>query len=158
MTVKTWMPMYWGDYLRDTGHLSTAQHGAYLLLIGHYWTTSKSLPDNDDMLRQVTRMTPAEWKKARPVLAEFFTSEGGRWVHRRIEAEMLQASDKQAKRSARSSAAASARWSSRNAPSMPQASAKQCLSNALNGEGEGEGEGPYRGEVSEGSEQWRGVA
>jgi uncharacterized protein YdaU (DUF1376 family) len=31
-------------YLGDTGHLTNAQHGSYLLLIFHYWRTG-GLPE-----------------------------------------------------------------------------------------------------------------
>src|SRR4051794_27031196 len=36
-TRRPWMAFYPADYLGDTGHLSTTEHGAYALLIFNYW-------------------------------------------------------------------------------------------------------------------------
>lgn len=36
--------LFIGDYLRDTGHLSIAEHGAYLLMLQHFYATEKPLP------------------------------------------------------------------------------------------------------------------
>lgn len=79
-----WMPLYVGDLMADTQHLSPAEFGAYLLLICHYWQKG-SLPDNDRQLARVARMTAAEWKEIRPVLATFF---GRKWRHKRIDEEL----------------------------------------------------------------------
>ncbi len=84
----TWMPLYWGDYLRDTGHLSTAEHGAYLLLIGHYWTTGKALPDNDVLLARIARMSSEEWSESKQIILAFFQKRGGLWYHHRVADEL----------------------------------------------------------------------
>ena len=49
---RIWMPLYVGDYLRDTRDLSTLQHGAYLLLIMHYYKR-RSLPDDEKELARI---------------------------------------------------------------------------------------------------------
>lgn len=90
----SWMPLYWGDYARDTAHLSAAMHGAYLMLIKHYWCTGGPLPDNDTVLwRVATCDSPAQWKKMRPTIAAFFHVEGGEWRQKRIDTELRKAAD-----------------------------------------------------------------
>lgn len=84
---RPWMPLYVADYRADTAHLDTAQHGAYLLLIMHYWQTG-GLPDDDAQLARITCMKPAEWRRARPVIRPFF---GDGWKHKRIEFELTEA-------------------------------------------------------------------
>lgn len=134
-SVSAWMPMYWGDYLRDTGHLTAAEHGAYLLLIAHYWTTGEPLPNDDRRLARIARMSDAEWADARSMLVAFFEHRDGKLVHRRVEAELESASGKKIKNSQRASAAANARWNasrtapstaSSNAPSISQAMLEEC--------------------------------
>lgn len=83
-----WMPFYWGDYLRDTGHLAAQEHGAYLLLIGHYWTTKSPLPDDDRKLARIARVSGREWAKIRDTISDFFFVESGCWKHKRVEHEI----------------------------------------------------------------------
>lgn len=96
MTTRPWMPLYVADYRADTAHLSAAQHGAYLLLIMHYWQTG-SLPADDEPLARIACMKPAEWRKARPTIAAFFTPE---WRHKRIDEELARATEISSKRRA----------------------------------------------------------
>lgn len=88
---NVWMPLYVGDYLADTTHLSAAEHGAYLLLIMAYWQSGRPLPDDDGKLGRVARMSPKEWRAARATLAEFFTVEDGEWRHGRVDEELARA-------------------------------------------------------------------
>ena len=81
---RAWMPLYVGDYLRDTRDLNTLQHGAYLLLIMHYWQHN-ALPTDDARLAAIAGLPVAQWRRIRePVQAKF--AEG--WRHKRIEAEL----------------------------------------------------------------------
>lgn len=91
---RPWMAFYVADYLADTLHLSAAQHGAYLLLISHYWIHG-SLPPDEAMLQRIARLTPEEWTSCRDTLASFF-KEG--WRHSRVEREMADAQEKYEKR------------------------------------------------------------
>jgi uncharacterized protein YdaU (DUF1376 family) len=84
------MSLHIGDYLKDTTHLDAALHGAYLLLIMHYWANGE-LPDDDRQLSRIARMSPVAWRQARPVIQEFFYDG---WRHKRIEKEIVEAQEK----------------------------------------------------------------
>jgi len=114
------MPMYWGDYVRDTLHLSTFQHGCYMLLIAAYWMRGKALPNDPKYLAGVCRTTPDKLSRhCTPVLAMFSCSDG--WlVHKRVEKELLKVSQ----RSANASASAKRRLSERSTPSNKHARAR----------------------------------
>lgn len=82
---RPWMPFYVADYLADTGHLRTVEHGAYLLLIMHYWRTG-ALPPEDAKLAKITRLPFKAWTESvRPAVEPLFT-EG--WRHKRIDFEL----------------------------------------------------------------------
>jgi uncharacterized protein YdaU (DUF1376 family) len=88
------MSLHIGDYLKDTGHLRTVDHGAYLLLIMHYWTTG-GLPDDDRQLAAIARMSDRKWKELRTKIAPFFSPN---WKHKRIDRELAEAREKYEKR------------------------------------------------------------
>jgi uncharacterized protein YdaU (DUF1376 family) len=88
------MSLHIGDYRKDTGHLRAALHGAYLLLIMHYWATG-GLPADDYQLASIACMSDAEWRRAKPIIQGFF---GPDWKHKRIETEIAAATAKYQKR------------------------------------------------------------
>ena len=100
-TSKSFMPMYWGDYLRDTQGLSQAEHGAYLLLIAHYWNTGE-LPVEKSEIYIIAR---AFDKKSRQIvdkiLRKFFKiqtqfdgkDEYENYQHKRLNEELKKAEE-----------------------------------------------------------------
>lgn len=91
-----WMPFYVSDYLSDTMHLSTVEHGAYLLLIMHYWQHG-CLPNDDAKLSRICRLSADTFLEVRDTLAGLF---GEGWSHKRIDAELARTEDKRQKRAA----------------------------------------------------------
>ena len=97
MSNNLYMPLHPGDYLADAAHLTTVEHGAYFLLILNYWQRGEPLSADDRKLARICRLTDAEWADVKPSLAEFFIEENGLWKHKRIEAELVKATEKSAK-------------------------------------------------------------
>lgn len=84
------LPLWTDAYLGDTTHLTTIEHGAYLLLLMTAWRTRDcSLPDDDRLLARYARCTAGQWKRLRPVLEPFFVSENGQWRQSRLTDEAV---------------------------------------------------------------------
>jgi len=94
MAAKPYMPFYTSDYMNDTGHLTTEEHGAYLLLIIHYWHTEKPLPDDDRKLAHLCRATLKRFRQLKLTISLLFDRESGKWVHKRIEKEIREYHEK----------------------------------------------------------------
>lgn len=73
VTDKHWYPRYTGDYARDTSHLTIIEHGAYTLLLDHYYSTKQPLPAIAEQLHRICRAFTEEEKAAIDrVLSMFF--------------------------------------------------------------------------------------
>ena len=73
------------DYKEDTWHLTLSEHGAYTLLLDHYYASESPLPDNDMALSSICNCTPNEWKKVKPSLMEFFTEKNGKLRNKKCD-------------------------------------------------------------------------
>ena len=65
------MPMYWDAYLADTTHLTTEEHGAYMLLLAAMWRRDGSVPDDDKDNARIIGLTVAKWRKIKARLSVF---------------------------------------------------------------------------------------
>lgn len=114
----TWMPLYIGDYLADTMHLSAEEHGAYLLLIMHYWRNGK-IKNDATVIQQIARIKPSRVSKdIVSTVSSFFAVEDGYLVHSRIERELSEANENKEKRTRQTEAARQARQA-KPEPSTP---------------------------------------
>lgn len=83
----TWMPLYIGDYVADTMHLTTEEHGAYLLLLMTAWNRGGKVPNNDAQLALICRAERKAWSRLRDVVLAFFEVDGEFLVQPRLTKE-----------------------------------------------------------------------
>jgi uncharacterized protein YdaU (DUF1376 family) len=107
-----WMPLYVGDYLADTMHLTGAEHGAYLLLLMHSWRTGP-LPDDDRRLAGIARTDAKAWAAMREHILSFFTRTDEGFVQGRLEKIRAEQGAKTDQRRAAGRASAMARKAKR---------------------------------------------
>ena len=79
------MPMYWDAYLADTTHLTTEEHGAYLLLLAAMWRRNGSVPDDDRDNARILGLTPAKWRKVKARLSDFLSFKDGEITQKNLQ-------------------------------------------------------------------------
>ncbi|HHH1633199.1 TPA: YdaU family protein [Yersinia enterocolitica] len=109
MAALPYMQLYIADYLADTMHLSTEEHGAYLLIMFNYWQTGKAIPKV--RLAKIARLSNERWISIESSLNEFFIDNGIEWIHDRIEHDLAFVHSQQKQRSDAGKASAKARKS-----------------------------------------------
>ena len=97
-----WMPLFNGDLLANTLHLSAQEFGAYMLLIIHAWEFSAKIKVAD--AQRIARVSNRHWAKVRGTLAPFFDPPDGlqggalEVVHSRVATELAIAAEMSNKR------------------------------------------------------------
>lgn len=87
MSIAPFMNFYVGDYLADTTHLTTVEHGAYLLLLFSMWRAGGKLPRDDRKLARIAKLTDAEWLEVQGNILPFFRIRGGTITQKRLTEE-----------------------------------------------------------------------
>lgn len=120
------MPLYVGDYLGDTGHLTTTEHGAYMLLLMVMWRSGGKLPNDPKRLARFSRCTSAQWARMEPTIMALFTVSDAEIFHKRLSAELTKYTYSVERQRVRSSNGGKAKSLKTKKPTLPTASFRQC--------------------------------
>jgi uncharacterized protein YdaU (DUF1376 family) len=104
------MPLATDAYLGDTRHLSTLEHGAYLLLLITAWRVRgrPQLPNDPKILARCAGVDPRTWQKIAPTIMAFWSlGDDGFWT----QAKQLRVRDVVNKNAEAQRNKAAKRWS-----------------------------------------------
>ena len=76
------------DYRKDTGHLSTIEHGIYRQLIDWYYLDEQPIPEETQMVIRRLRLGSDEVTFLQNILSDFFVLGKTGYTHKRIEVEI----------------------------------------------------------------------
>lgn len=79
------MPIYIGDYLSDTSELTAEEHGAYLLLLMHYWQKQGVIGSD---IERLSRVCKTDVKTCSFILGYYFSLEDGNYKNKRADEEI----------------------------------------------------------------------
>jgi len=125
MAALPYMQWYPADYLADTAHLSTEEHGAYLLLLFNYWMRGKPLPNDSNKLARISGLSNERWTVVEHSIAEFFQIDDFGWHHERLDGDLEYVEAKQMKAVEAGKASGAARRKAARKASSTRASGKK---------------------------------
>jgi uncharacterized protein YdaU (DUF1376 family) len=145
-----WYAFFPGDYLRDTAALSLMEHGAYRLLLDHYYSTGSPIPADKKLVYRICRASlAAERAAVDRVLKGFFRQELDGYHNPRTDAELVKRAGRAAERAESGRRGARNRWGradaadgaatsqvvtqpcAKNGSAIPQEMAQPCLEESL---------------------------
>ncbi|TDE17685.1 DUF1376 domain-containing protein [Dyadobacter psychrotolerans] len=94
---QAWYPFYWSDYSGKTFNLTMAQHGAYMLLLRHIYTTEQQIPVKQ--CYSIARaLSDQDQSDVDVVLHQFFKLKNGFWVSEKTIEVINQTNERHEKR------------------------------------------------------------
>lgn len=95
-----YLPLYTGDYLRDTQHLSCSEHGIYLKFLMHCWDQKGPIPLDERKQQGICNARSGDEIEAmRRVMGEFFIQMDDGWYNQRMQNEIERAENVSSSRS-----------------------------------------------------------
>ena len=95
-----YLPLFTGDYLRDTQHLSMSEHGAFLKLLMFCWDQKGPAPlDERKLCGIVNARSGDEVEALRRIIAEFFVCMEDGFYNKRMQREVERSEAISSKRS-----------------------------------------------------------
>lgn len=82
---------YIGDYMKKTGTLSIAEHGAYCLMLQHYYATEAPLPVGRDLYHLLRALSKQEREAVDLVASRYWLQTESGLVHERADEEIQKA-------------------------------------------------------------------
>ena len=120
------MPLFVGDYLADTTHLTCTEHGAYMLLLMSMWRSGGALPNDHAKLSRFARCTPGQWARISETILAFFDIADGVISHGRLSREMTKHSAAVEQRRQAASNGGKAKALKNNRSPLPDANLSLC--------------------------------
>jgi len=116
-----WYPRWLADYAGKTAGLSMIEHGAYTLLLDHYYQIERALPiDRESIYRICRAMEQTERQAVDRVIEQFFSNCDGALHNSKCDAVIATAREHAELQSRKGTAGAEKRWKKKRKVAEPQ--------------------------------------